>query len=181
MLKFLAGLLIAGLMTMLTATTVQQGLRDATTSLTQWSYFPIRDMRRTVVLNPQKVMTRTPPAGAVPMIGVDVEGDLQTLAATLTNPVAADTHSVNEGERQYKRTCVPCHGPDMKGDGPVIQFYVPPPDLHGALARGRTDGYLYSYIRHGGAVMPSYGYQVSAEMAWNLVNYIRSRQQADPR
>ena len=63
----------------------------------------------------------------------------------------------------------------------MIQFFVPPPDLHAKLTRDRTDGYIYSYIRHGGAVMPSYGYQVQPEMAWNLVNYIRSRQQAEPR
>lgn len=181
MAKFLAGLLIAGLMTMLTASTVQQGLRDATTSLTSWGYFPIRDMRRTVVIKPQKILTRTPPEGSVPDVGVDVEGDLQTLAATLTNPVFADTGSIGQGERQYRRTCVPCHGADMKGDGPVIQFYVPPPDLLGPLTRGRSDGYIYSYIRNGGAVMPAYGYQVSPEMTWHLINYIRSRQQANPR
>lgn len=182
MVKFLAGLLIAGLMTMLTASTVQDGLQDAVKSLTTWGYYPIRDMRRTVVINPQKVALLTPPAASVTDAGViDPEGDLQTLAATLRNPVFADTHSVNEGERQYKRTCTPCHGPDLKGDGPVIQFYVPPPDLLGELARSRSDGYIYSYIRNGGAVMPAYGYQVSPEMAWNLVNYVRARQQANPR
>jgi len=182
MLKFLTGLLIAGLMTMLTAATVQDGLRDAAQSLITWGYYPIRDMRRTVLIKPQKVVMRTPPMLSVTEAGViDPEGDLQTLAATLRNPMLADTHSVNEGERQYQRTCVPCHGPDMKGDGPVIQFYVPPPDLLAELTRGRTDGYIYSYIRNGGAVMPAYGYQVSPEMTWNLVNYIRARQQANPR
>jgi mono/diheme cytochrome c family protein len=69
----------------------------------------------------------------------------------------------------------------MKGDGPVIQFYVPPPDLLGPLTRGRSDGYMYSYIRNGGAIMPAYAFQISPEMTWNLIHYIRSRQQANPR
>jgi mono/diheme cytochrome c family protein len=181
MLKLLAAVVIAALMTMLTASDVQKGIRDATTSMTTWGYFPIRDMRRTVVVNPQKGMALTPPEGSVPTVGVDVEGDLATLAATLQNPVVSTAASIAEGELQYKRTCVPCHGPDMKGDGPVIQFYVPPPDLHGALVRGRSDGYMYSYIRNGGAVMPAYGFQVSPEMTWHLINFIRSRQQAEPR
>ncbi len=181
MIKFLAGLAIAALMTMLTASTVQKGVHDATTSMTHWAYFPIRDMRWTVALKPQKTVTRTPPEGSIPEQGVDVEGDLKTLAATLQNPVPPTEASIAAGEAQFKLTCVPCHGPDMKGDGPVIQFFVPPPDLHAKLTRDRSDGYIYSYIRHGGAVMPSYGFQVPPEMAWNLVNYIRSRQQADPR
>jgi len=181
MVKFAAGLLIAALMTMFTASTVQKGMRDATTSMMHWNYFPIRDMRYTMVLNPQKVSTRPPVDGAVPTVGIEAPSDLQTLAATLTNPIAPSDSSIARGERQFMRTCVPCHGLDMKGHGPVIQFFVPPPDLLAPLTRGRSDGYIYSYIRHGGAVMPSYGYQVNAEMAWNLVNYLRSRQQANPR
>lgn len=182
MVKFLAGMVLAGLMTMLTPTTLQEGLRDVVQSLTTWNYYPIRDMRRTVAIIAQKTAMLTPPEMSVNRDGpAQVEGDLQTLAATLNNPVFPDTHSVNEGERQYRRTCVPCHGSDMRGDGPVIQFYVPPPDLLGELARSRTDGYIYAYIRNGGAVMPAYGYQVPPEMAWNLVNYIRARQQANPR
>lgn len=181
MLKLLAGLLIASLLTMLAPSTVQKGLRDATTSMTTWSYFPIRDMRRTVAFTPQKGVLQPPPEGSVPMNGVDVEGDLATLAATLTNPVPMSDAALAAGEDQYRKTCVPCHGPDMKGDGPVIPFYVPPPDLLGPLVRGRSDGYMYSYIRNGGAIMPAYGFQISPEMTWNLIHYIRSRQQANPR
>jgi mono/diheme cytochrome c family protein len=181
MLKLAAALVMTALMTMLTASTVQQGMRDVTSSMTTWGYFPIRDMRRTVVINPQKSFMRTPPEGSVPTVGVDVEGDLATLAATLRNPVTPDAASIAEGEIQYRRFCTPCHGADFKGDGPVIQFYVPPPDLLAPLTRGRSDGYLYSYIRNGGAVMPAYGSQILPEATWHLVNFLRARQQANPR
>jgi mono/diheme cytochrome c family protein len=69
----------------------------------------------------------------------------------------------------------------MAGDGPVAALFMPPPDLLAEPTRLRKDGYIYSYIRHGGAVMPSYGAQVTAEEAWNLVNYIRHMQKTSPR
>ena len=49
-----------------------------------------------------------------------------------------------------------------------------------ATTRARTDGYIYRYIRFGGAVMPAYGAQVTAEQAWNLVHYVRSMQGKNP-
>jgi mono/diheme cytochrome c family protein len=58
---------------------------------------------------------------------------------------------------------------------------MPPPDLLAEATRQRADGYLYSYIRHGGVVMPSYGAQVTAKEAWDLVNFIRQQQKATPR
>ena len=37
--------------------------------------------------------------------------------------------------------------------------FMPPPDLLGAADPRSQDGYIYSYIRHGGVVMPSYGFR----------------------
>ena len=181
MLKIAAGFVIATLATMLTASTVEQGIRDATNSLLTWQYYEIRDMRQTVVLNPQKTITRGPDSLSVPTTGREHVTDLQVLAATLENPIPMSEASIAAGEAQYKLTCTPCHGLELKGDGPVTQFYIPPPDLQGAGSRGRSDGYMYSYIRNGGAVMPAYGFQVSAETTWHIINYIRHRQQVEPR
>ena len=67
------------------------------------------------------------------------------------------------------------------GDGPVAAQFMPPPDLLGQQTRERKDGFIYAYIRHGGVVMPSYGFQLSAEEAWHIVNFIRHHQKATPR
>ncbi len=88
---------------------------------------------------------------------------------------------VGAGERKFLRTCAPCHGKTLAGDGPVAANFMPPPDLLAEATRARKDGFLYSYIRFGGIVMPPYGAQVTAEEAWNLVNYLRSMQQKSPR
>ena len=69
----------------------------------------------------------------------------------------------------------------MAGDGPVAAQFMTPPDLLAQQTRERKDGFIYTYIRHGGVVMPSYGFQVSAEEAWHLVNFIRHQQKVSPR
>jgi mono/diheme cytochrome c family protein len=77
--------------------------------------------------------------------------------------------------------CVPCHGATLVGDGPVAALFMPPPDLLAEATRNRTDGFIFSYIRHGGVVMPRYGQSVSAKEAWDLVNYLRHEQRTNPR
>ena len=117
-------------------------------------------------------------ANGVPLIGAELNN---YLGARLVNPVASDDSSIARGERKFRKTCVPCHGAELKGDGPVAARFVPPPDLLAATTRGRKDGYIYSYIRNGGALMPSYGAMVTPEEAWDLINYIRHLQKVNPR
>ena len=87
----------------------------------------------------------------------------------------------SRGERKFMRTCKPCHGPIMKGDGPVAAMFMPPPDLLAETTRNRKDGYIFSYIRHGGMVMPPYGAQVTVAEAWDVIHYLRSMQKSTPR
>ena len=99
------------------------------------------------------------------------------LAAKIANPVKATAESVTVGKERYQTFCAPCHGAEAKGGvtGPVAVKFVPPPDLTNAqLQAGRTDGYWHSYIMAGGAVMPSYAEEMSAEEAWHIVNFLRS-------
>ena len=44
-----------------------------------------------------------------------------------------------------------------------------------------SDGFIYAYTRHGGAIMPSYGAQVTPQEAYDLINFIRSMQKKSPR
>jgi mono/diheme cytochrome c family protein len=97
-----------------------------------------------------------------------------------TAPADLDS-SVARGERKFRKTCVPCHGRTMMGDGPVAAQFMPPPDLLAQPTRERKDGYIFSYIRYGGVVMPSYGPAVSEREAWDLINFIRHQQKVNPR
>ncbi len=178
----LAAIAVA-LLTLMTVGGVRQGLRDAWDSATHLGYYPKRDMRWTVVINPQKVINRGPDTSSVPVTGKEWQTDRDVLAATLVNPTApADMDSsVARGERKFMRLCTPCHGMHMQGNGTVAPMFMPPPDLLAQTTRERKDGYIYSYIRNGGVVMPSYGPAVSPSEAWDIINYLRHMQKVSPR
>ena len=181
--KLALGLLGIGLLTMLTATSAQQGCQNAVKAATHWGYYPYRDMRVTVAVPPQKVVMLAPDDASVPISGRDVPGEEPPYEKNQrrVNPIASDDSSIARGERKFLRTCAPCHGATLAGEGRVAPLFMPPPDLLAQPTRERTDGFIYSYIRFGGVVMPSYGAQVTAVEAWNLVNYIRHMQKTSPR
>lgn len=167
--------------------TLQRGCKDLTTSLTHLTYWNKRDMRSTVALAPQRMFMMTPDSLSVPVTGrerwdaANEQAERDRLNRSFVVPTAADSNSIVRGELVYQYTCVPCHGLSMKGDGPVIAKFLPAPDLLGPTTRARSDGFIYGYIRHGGAIMPSYGAQVSAQEAYDLIHYLRHMQKTQPR
>jgi len=169
-----------------------QGCEDLKTSLTHLAYHPIRDMRQTIVIDPQrldplnpKVMTFRPPDSlAVPTIGRDRwlgDPPYDEASKNLKDPTVTTQASIVHGDTLFHTICWTCHGMAMKGDGPVAAQFMPPPDLMALATRQRTDGFLYSYMRHGGVVMPPYGNALSSKDAWDIVHYIRTMQKATPR
>ena len=181
MLKGLLALIAAAILTLFAVPSVRQGLRDVRSAFTHLDYYPIRDMRHSVALAPQKGVHRVPDEASVPTTGREIVLDRDVAAETLSNPIASSDASVAMGDSLFRKLCVPCHGKSMAGDGPVAAQFMPPPDLLGQQTRERKDGFIYSYIRNGGVVMPSYGFQLGAEEAWHLVNFIRRQQKASPR
>lgn len=163
---------------------LQNGCNDLQKSLTHLSYYPIRDMRQTVVIDPQRTVFRNPDSLSVPTIGRDPytfdTAPYEVAGAKIQNPISGE-ESVVRGDSLFHRICTPCHGKSMAGDGLVVANYIPPPDLLAEGTRSRTDGYMYMYMRHGGAVMPSYGNALSSRDGWDLVNYIRHMQKVSPR
>lgn len=184
--KLLLGLLA------LWSVSAHQGCEDLKKSLTHLRYYPIRDMRQTIVIDPQrldplnpKVMPfRTPDSLAVPTIGRDRwVGDppYDEASKNLHEPFASSDASIVHGDTLFHSICWTCHGATMAGDGPVAAQFMPPPDLLAEATRNRTDGFIFSYMRHGGVVMPSYGNALSAHDAWDLVHYLRHMQKVSPR
>lgn len=93
------------------------------------------------------------------------------------NPVSPDKASLEKGEVLFKNFCAPCHGPEGKGDGPVIKKGFYPVNLTAPLTQARTDGFIYTQIRFGGKVMmPSYRESIGEHGAWDVVNYVRKLQ-----
>jgi mono/diheme cytochrome c family protein len=117
-----------------------------------------------------------PPVNTVPTTGIELSLSRQKASEMLKNPVAFTPESIKRGREKFQTYCSPCHGPDAKGKGPVSKKFIPPPDLTSDFIKSRSDGYLYSTIRNGGAIMPAYGKSISAQERWDIVNFIRSLQ-----
>lgn len=152
------------------------------------------DMMDSEMVKAYEVEMRTPAEGTVPrnyrpygeaygqsLVRMSPEGQ------ALTNPYPIDDALLEKGEWSYGVYCAPCHAADASGNGPVTQnkpnegqnrFQMPAPALVGAkgslaLNPMTTDGYVYLTIRNGGAIMPSYGVQLSDEEIWGIVAHLR--------
>jgi mono/diheme cytochrome c family protein len=183
MVKPVLGLVLLSVATMMAPTSPGQGCRNAVKAHTDLAYAPKRDMRTSVALLSQRGWYRDPDSASVPVQGREVLGDVNAFDASFRNPQARDAASVERGAAVYARVCTPCHGGALDGQGPVWlskKFLVPIPNLMLATTRSRTDGFLYRYVRFGGAVMPSYGAQVSQQETYDVVNFLRDRQEKSP-
>jgi mono/diheme cytochrome c family protein len=183
--KPILGLIAAVGVVLASSATLGRGCRDVQTSFTDLAYPPVRDMRQTVAIDPQKVAHPLPDSMAVPVTGREIPLTFDRRDAMIPRIIdptgGADSGSVARGAARYRTFCTPCHGGAMAGDGPVAQSFMPPPDLLGPLTRGRSDGFIYAYIRDGGAVMPKYGQALSPAETWDVIHYLRQMQRTSPR
>jgi mono/diheme cytochrome c family protein len=144
----------------------------------------IGTMRRTVAFRPQ-TMPRLPAPGSVPVqtpngasVPLFPAAQLDSAAATLVNPVAATPEVLARGEQVYGNLCFACHGTAGAGNGPVVGGGRFPmgPQLNGAAAAARSDGYLFAIMRVGRGLMPPYADRISENDQWAVVHYLRQLQ-----
>ncbi|VAX11281.1 hypothetical protein MNBD_GAMMA26-871 [hydrothermal vent metagenome] len=117
----------------------------------------------------------------------------QVLAADPVPPDVKSDYSISQeafadgmdsGSGNYMQNCMPCHGFEGKGDGPLsadLGEGMTPRDLtNAALLSTRTDEFLFKVIKNGGKsagfseVMPDWGYAFDDKAINNLVKFIRS-------
>jgi cbb3-type cytochrome c oxidase subunit III len=85
------------------------------------------------------------------------------------NPISMDEQSVKKGAELYEKHCVACHGKGGKAGGSL--------DLTKTIfIHGESDGEIFHVITDGvkEPAMPAFKKELSKEMRWNLVNYIKS-------
>jgi mono/diheme cytochrome c family protein len=100
---------------------------------------------------------------------------LDSMAALLTNPVAADSASLERGRKHYQINCAVCHGLDGAGRGPATYYGMPAIAINGAQTQGYADGYIFGIIRNGRGLMPTYN-RIEEMERWDVVNYVRGLQ-----
>jgi mono/diheme cytochrome c family protein len=138
-----------------------------------------RDMANQISIKPQHGpdSIRPFPQRSVPMAGTktlihvhDRDG-----AMALVNPNPATPESVNHGRKFFQIFCTPCHGKSGTGDGLVgAKFLIRPFDLTAENEQKVVpEGYIFGTVSFGGALMPSYGNDMSPSEIWDVVNYVR--------
>lgn len=102
-------------------------------------------------------------------------------ASLSRRPLAFSAESVEQGRRIYQHWCVECHGDDARGEGPrAARWPMWPPDLDGALLWRRHDGDLFWAVmqglhgRDGAATMPGFAQHLSADQAWQVLDFLRA-------
>jgi mono/diheme cytochrome c family protein len=96
-------------------------------------------------------------------------------AAAKTNPIKPDAKSVAMGKILYERSCLPCHGDEGKGDGPMSAMLpTPPHDLSSPKISSQNDAMMFWKITTGKTQMPGFEKTIPDTDRWNIVNYVRT-------
>jgi len=134
-----------------------------------------RDMMNMPHIKPQEPGVRPFPKDSVPVNGLWTKIPDRDASVDLKNPIPPTKQSLRIGRALFRIYCMPCHGADGKGDGPVGKiFEATPADLTSDYVKNElTDGWIWGTITFGSYIMPRYGYDMSPEERWHVVNYIR--------
>jgi len=127
---------------------------------------------------------RNTPPGTVPVTGgeADWSAEWSVLNTATADKLVNPTNGVAtaRGDTLYHTFCAVCHGVAGAADGPVGPR-VAARSLLTPVARGYTDGYLFSILRYGRGVMGKYGDKITRiDDRWQVVNYVRQLQAASP-
>ncbi len=123
-------------------------------------------------------MARAPVKGTVPLGKAIFSLSAEEAEKNLTNPVPIAFASAWRGRRIWSANCATCHGKNGSGNGPVGPL-MQVPSLLADFYKSRSDGRIFYVIHNGGANMPRYGYKLSVNEHWDVVNYLRFLQGAD--
>lgn len=103
--------------------------------------------------------------------------EIPTEYAGLTNPIPADTESLERGAELYTVNCASCHGDGGMGDGPAGSALDPAPSPISHSSRMVADDYLFWRISEGGVPfgtsMPAWTV-FDEQSRWDLINYMRA-------
>lgn len=98
-------------------------------------------------------------------------------AATLVSDIPSDEASILRGAKAYTGYCLPCHGQNLDGFGPVG------PSLPGKMkpldapeVQALSDGELFWIIRNKVNAHPPIGTSMTVREIWDSINFLRSGQ-----
>ncbi len=143
---------------------------------TKLQYFP--DMADSPAIKTQGNYI-DPPEGSVARTAILYPDTPEEAEQLLKNPLVGQSDEAKhaeEGKVLFGKFCTPCHGQDGKGNGTIVDKFPRPPDLTQDLYKTRQDGFFFHRITFGSAIMPAYGYAITAKERWQIVLNIRNKQ-----
>jgi mono/diheme cytochrome c family protein len=120
-------------------------------------------------------------------IAKDAPGDTTNYNASklVKNPIQTlSAAESTEAERLYLINCAICHGAKLDGNGPLYKggdgpYPAKPATLVGdAKYEAMPDGQMFYSLTYGKNLMGSYASQVSRKQRWQIIAYIKAKQQA---
>ncbi|MGN6505755.1 MAG: c-type cytochrome [Tepidisphaeraceae bacterium] len=111
-----------------------------------------------------------------------------TFDAGFPSEIKVDDALLRQGQKKFNTYCMPCHGYDGTGNGPVNyraqelsangvpgMSWVPPKNLTEADIIARPDGHIFNTITNGIRNMAGYGSQIpDPHDRWAIVAYVRA-------
>ena len=107
-------------------------------------------------------------------------------------PIKVDDALLRTGQKKFNTYCMPCHGFDGQGNGPINQraqelqanpqlglgmSWVPPSNLTDETRSARPGGHIFNTITNGIRNMSGYGSQIpDPHDRWAVVAYVRALQ-----
>lgn len=151
-------------------------------ALSSATALPFNDDMFDVQMRPGST-SRGKPKGSVPIGSLESRVTSKEEALTFKNPVKPTPKSIRNGARLFTVNCSPCHGdisakPTTKGSVAVLSpIFAASPDISDKFYKEKPDGHFYGIIHFGGmAFMPAYGFKLSPDEHWDIINYIRKVQ-----
>lgn len=97
----------------------------------------------------------------------------EAAGARLRNPIPLTDQVLEEGKALYTVYCQVCHGPEGKGDGPIVQRGVYPtvPAYTDRLPT-INEGKMFFSITYGKNLMGGHASQLTPEERWKIIHYI---------
>jgi hypothetical protein len=129
--------------------------------------------------NPHKMNLRLPPPHTVrrtrdgwfpyhiPKDSVDMASRL------LKNPLDSTAALVEDGHQLFLVYCLPCHGEQGHGDGPVGKVFKGVPAYNAGATAKLTEGHIFHVISYGIRRMQGYSSQIPQEDRWKIVRYVQ--------
>ena len=108
------------------------------------------------------------------------QAEYDKAGSMLVDPLEVNDENLAEGKRVYEVNCKVCHGEKGEGNGQIVELpgggdgpYTSRPPAYSTRLSQITDGNMFYAISYGKGMMGGYGFQLSVNERWQVIQYIK--------